>query len=196
MKILRKKYYLDFFFPKFCLNCQRVNNSYLCFSCFKKINYNGAIIKSPLLNVTESIVIGSSDDPILNQLIKAYYFKGIKEIAIILAELFRIFWQGKNFNKPINYYLRAFPENNLAISRRGYNANLEVSRLIATHFNYPLITRNNKKKPEEINLLIFSIFQVPEKKLKKLLLTLPKAKKIYLVLLVEKEAKNNFTNYL
>lgn len=196
MIIQRKNFLLDFCFPKFCLGCYKNCNSYLCFSCFKKITYTGQIINSLLLYVKESIIIADSSDPILNKLIRAYYFQGIKEISIILAELFRVFWQGRNFSKPRNYQLFAFPESRQDISRRGYSANQEIVRLIATHFNYPLLNAEAKEEGLKTSLIVFSIFQIPKKKLMKELLKLPGHKEVYLVFLVAREASQNFTNYL
>jgi len=169
MKILNKKTILNFFFPKYCLSCYQLNDSYLCFSCLKKINFIGEIKNYKINNVNKLFVVSNFKDSTIKKLIKAYTKQGIKEIGFILKELLRLFWQGRNINSNINYFLLPCPQNKLNARRCGYDANLEIAKIFAKQFGYNLLDNKNKKEIARENIIIIAISFRKTKKIEKLI---------------------------
>ncbi len=99
---------IDFFFPKYCLNCHALN-SWLCPTCFKKINLSQATCficgkiktrgeicplclyhqgeKEKIWLIKSLIWVGDYKNKILKNLIMALKYGGVKEIADILGSL-------------------------------------------------------------------------------------------------------------
>jgi predicted amidophosphoribosyltransferase len=169
MKILNKKIILDFFFPKYCLSCYKLNNNYLCFTCLKKINFIGEIKNYNINNIDKLIAVSSLQDATINKLIKAYTKQGIKEISSILVELLRLLWQGRNINSNINYFLLPCPQNKFDTKRCGYDANLEIAKKFAQQFDYNLLINKNKHEMTKENVMIITACFRKTKKIEKLI---------------------------
>lgn len=169
MKIMSKKTILDFFFPKYCLGCQKLNDSYLCFSCLKKINFVGEIKNYKINNVNKLFVASNFKDATIKKLIRAYTEQGIKEINLILAELLRLFWQGRNIHSNINYSVLPCPQNKLDAKRCGYDANLEIAKKFAKQFGYNLLDNKNKHEITKENVMIITACFRKTKKMERLI---------------------------
>lgn len=162
---------LDFIFPKYCLNCHKNFNTYLCQACFKKIPFGGKIRNK---NIKENIDINqifSACQPKSSlgiKLVSYYHNKGVKDLGTTMANFMQIFWQSKLIFKNKNYILIPYPEKKLNVRQRGFHASLLLTKLLAYKLGYSYLKRINYKEVSNKDILIISDYIKNQKKLKKI----------------------------
>ena len=144
----------DLFFPKKCIGCGK-NGSYLCDSCFSKIdiasnNYcficerpsiNGILcpICRKKTNLDRLIWVNSYSNPLIENLIKAFKYKYVEELAIPLSKLLI---KGLENNSGIpnvnNTIIVPIPLHKKRIRERGFNQAELLAKHVANYFSIPL----------------------------------------------------------
>lgn len=160
--------WLDFLFPKKCLICQKDNNSYLCFNCFKKLqikeptcpncgqkNQLGELCKHCQKNyiIKGVLVAGNLKDKNLANLIKFYKYNFIKDLAKPLSLFLINFLREQVIKNPIillnnksqqklnlnDFSLIPVPLSNKRLKWRGFNQSQLLAKNIAKKFNLELL---------------------------------------------------------
>ncbi len=171
-----KKNLSNFFFPKYCLSCQRLK-TWLCSDCFLKIkkpkttcflcnkeNKDGKICplclyyqgdKSHFLSFNHLIYYSSYKEKTNKKLISALKYGGVKEIADILSFMIneKINENWKNFEAELFYV----PSNKLQEKIRDYNQTKLIAQNLATlnknlKLNHGLITKKFKQRQTSKNV--------------------------------------------
>lgn len=178
-----------FLFPGQCLICQKESNHYLCFECFKKIKLASATCLScgqasklgqfcptcqKKFYLDGVLVAGDLADKNLAQIIKAFKYHFLKELAWPLSSLLVKHLQGQVIKNPLmpssqdnfkieDLVLLAVPLSKRRERWRGFNqshllAQKVSSRLNIEYWNYLKRVKyqkpqvNLKKKERQLNL--------------------------------------------
>jgi ComF family protein len=107
---------LDFLFPKYCILCNKKNDNFLCFDCFKTISFKnpscpgcGTVSQigefcsdcQSKFNLRGVLVAGNFGDKNLNIIIKNYKYKFIKDLSYPLALYLSTFLENNFIANPI-----------------------------------------------------------------------------------------------
>ncbi|HPT08392.1 MAG TPA: double zinc ribbon domain-containing protein [bacterium] len=157
---------LDFLFPKYCILCQKKNDNFLCFNCFKTITFKDP--SCPNCNTTSHIgefcpacqnkfslrgVLSAGDfsNKNLNIIIKNYKYKFVKDLAYPLALYLSTFLENNFLPSPIlknisttnilvlsDFLLIPVPLSKKRQRWRDFNHSELLAKIIAKKFNLKL----------------------------------------------------------
>lgn len=162
-----KEAVLDILFPRVCLNCEKPldgKNEFICNACFSSIKINSAFFcpicrgRLPGMEKTchpkSSFILapaGEYNDPVLQNMIQSFKYKGIENFAPVLGEL--LIRHVKNCGLQIpqlsNYLITYVPLHKSRERQRGFNQARLLAEYIAKHFNLPLVESLERKKKTE-----------------------------------------------
>ncbi len=160
--------WLDFLFPKKCLVCQKDNENYLCFECFKKLqNRKPSCLKCGAdsrlgefckncqkdFEITGILVAGNFQDKNLANLIKFYKYNLIKDLSYPLSLFLINFLKEQLIKNPIlpqkiknnrdinleEFSLLPVPLSDRRLKWRGFNQSELLAQNIAKKFNLELL---------------------------------------------------------
>ncbi|HTK03683.1 MAG TPA: ComF family protein [Alphaproteobacteria bacterium] len=135
--------FLDFFFPKNCLECKK-EGKYICELCLAKVSKKGWSGNTYSIFRYEGVI---------RKAIIALKYKFSFEIAKELAE---VCVKNLNLNLTTNYYsLIPVPLHYLRQNMRGFNQSEEVGKLIAKSMNWkfvPELLIKTKKTHQQVGL--------------------------------------------
>ncbi|HOZ53224.1 MAG TPA: double zinc ribbon domain-containing protein [bacterium] len=167
--------WLDFLFPKKCLICEKDNEDYLCFNCFKKLKNKKPIClecgsETKLgefcnncqknYDLRGILVAGDFNDKNLASLIKSYKYNFIKDLAHPLSLFLINFLKEQlirnpilpklvNYNQIINlrdFSLLSVPLSKKRLRWRGFNQSELLAQNIAKEFDLELLSDLKKIK--------------------------------------------------
>lgn len=164
-----KEKILDFFYPRFCLFCQK-EKTYLCPECFSKIK----IYPSPFCPYCRSrspdarickrckkalfgfVAAASYKDEVLRILIDHFKFNFIKELTGPLAFLiFKFLKENPEiefFKNPLDFWLVPIPLHPRRLRWRGFNQAKEIAKVLSPLLKIPLksdlLLRKKSTKPQ------------------------------------------------
>ena len=134
-------FFLDLFFPKFCLNCGKPN-FYLCSDCLALIEISNKV----LLNTRflSSLYFATNyQNFLVKQLVQKFkYSPFAKELAkdlalIIITYLENLEKQPQFLKNPQEYLLIPVPLHKKKLKRRGFNQATEIGKIIAGYYSIP-----------------------------------------------------------
>jgi len=169
-----KDFLLDLIFPKECLSCKQ-SGTYLCQSCFKKIEFNikkyCPLCKKDLENINickncqektylDNIWVSANyNNQILQDLIHCYKYQFIEELSSILSGIMIKYILDNNIfiNENItqeNTIIIDIPLHKKRYLKRGFNQSDLLARDISNHFSIDKFNLLKRKKNtvSQINL--------------------------------------------
>jgi len=149
-----KNFFLDLFFPKFCLNCQR-EGSYLCLDCqglleIQKENFCPVCQKRALnfktcrncqrkTNLNGFFFALNYENPLIKKLIHKFkYDPFIKDLAEILADLIISHLTLVEFKFPENSIFLPIPLTKRRLKWRGFNQAEEIGKYLSSYYQIPI----------------------------------------------------------
>ena len=128
----------DLLFPLDCQGCNQPG-SWLCSSCFRGLNFNGPQINIPLLD--RVYVASNYNDPLLAQLIKAYKYNFISELAPELGRFLSTYFLGQValFPELTNLALIPIPLSKERQRWRGFNQATLLAKEVTSRTGSPLV---------------------------------------------------------
>lgn len=157
---------LDFLFPKYCILCQKKNDNFLCFDCFKTIPFKnpecpgcGAIsqigefcsVCQSKFNLRGVLAAGDFSNKNLNTIIKNYKYKFIKDLSYPLALYLSTFLENNFIANPVlknisssnilnlnDFLLIPVPLSKQRERWRDFNHSELLAKIIAKKFNLKL----------------------------------------------------------
>lgn len=160
-----KNFFLDFFFPKFCLGCGK-EKTFLCPHCFSKIKIFSApfcpyckarSVEGKICNpclfpkvlkkekrklLTGFIAVSSYKENIIRGLIDAFKYKFVKELALSLALLiFKFLKENPEvefFKNPLDFLILPIPLHWRRERWRGFNQAAEMGKFLSSLLKIPI----------------------------------------------------------
>jgi len=154
MKLFQISFWLKLLFPIACLNCNKLEGTYLCPDCFKLLSFYGEVNKLKLQYVDKILAVSNYQDLPAPLLIHAFKFKAIEEVGKTLAELLRIFWQSRLIFNNLDYLIIPIPLSKKRKKQRGFNQAEVIANIFAYQFNYSLsfdLKRKHKKAQSKLS---------------------------------------------
>ena len=152
-------FFLDLFFPKKCLGCNK-KDVYICNDCFDKIeiakNNKCPFCDRPVPNtlicekcrekhfLDRLIWAVPYSNPLIKELIKIFKYHYIKELARPLAQL--LLTQCGSYDLPHNAVLMPIPLHERRLKERDFNQAELLAKEIVKHYSLPLETGVLKRK--------------------------------------------------
>lgn len=163
--------FLDFIFPKKCVNCRKFGD-FLCADCFSKISYNQnfqcpVCLKGSVNSFTHSVcerkysmdgaISAVVYNSITGKIIRQFKYKPhISKLAEIISEIMN---EGLAQNESFYYFIEQFkpvvipiPLSSSRERQRGYNHAELLASYVAKYFNLPvrtdLLVRVKDTKPQ------------------------------------------------
>lgn len=154
---------LDFFYPKFCISCNK-ENTYLCPDCFSKIklfpsstcpycnsrSFEGLICKNHRKNLKGFISAVPYSENILRKIIDAQKYSFIKELSKPLAFLiFKFLKENPEiefFKNPTNFVIIPIPLHSRRLRWRGFNQAEEIAKELSPLLKIPIETKILSRK--------------------------------------------------
>ncbi|MDO8436200.1 MAG: hypothetical protein Q7S82_02330, partial [bacterium] len=136
-----KKFFLDLFFPKFCLNCQK-EGDFLCEDCKALLEISPFHRSFPGRGIADLYIPLSYQNPLVKSLIRHFKYEPfVKELATTLASLIISHFQLLD-NKPdfTDYIIIPIPLSKKRLKWRGYNQSEELGKELAEFFKIPSIS--------------------------------------------------------
>ena len=152
-------FFLDLFFPKKCLGCNK-KDVYICDSCLNKIEIvpNN---KCPFCDrpVPDTLICEKCrekhfldrliwavpySNPLIKELIKIFKYHYIKELARPLAQL--LLTQCGSYDLPHNAIVMPIPLHERRLKERDFNQAELLAKEMAEHYSLPLETEALKRK--------------------------------------------------
>jgi len=151
-----KKLFLEIFFPKICLNCQR-EGDYLCQDCLATLDILNSHQKCSTKNLKDLYFALPYQKTITKKLIQKFkYPPFIKELSQPLASViishFQLLEKRENFS---DFILIPVPLDKKRLRWRGFNQAEEIGEKIAKFFKIPLLSDcliKIKKTTEQVEL--------------------------------------------
>ena len=153
-----KKFALDVLFPKFCFGCAK-EGVFLCAPCEKDINDTINVQKCPVCslrnfsglvcppckkytNLSRFLFAHSYKNPLARELIHAFKYQGIIELAQPLAGL--MVRTVKNFEVPLRktMLMAPIPLHPARLRSRGFNQSEMLASILAKEFELELVADN------------------------------------------------------
>lgn len=164
---------LDMIFPKYCLGCGQ-EGSFLCQDCFKNIPLNNSVLcplcgqRSPSGRICEHCLRKKSDplsgllaasdweNELLRQIIYAYKYNFVAELALPLSELMRQFLSSHLIHfEHKKLILVPVPLHQRRLAWRGFNQAELLAENIASAFGLELFLGLKRKKftPPQVEIV-------------------------------------------
>ena len=153
------KFFLDLFFPKKCLNCNKAG-AYICNDCLNKIeiarNNRCPFCDRPVPNtlicekcrerhsLDQLIWATSYSNPLIKELIRIFKYHYIKELSQPLSSL--LLAQCGSCDLQHNAIVVPIPLHKKRLKNRGFNQAELLAKEIARHYSLPLETEILKRK--------------------------------------------------
>lgn len=119
---------LDIVFPTQCLLCTKPG-TLLCASCAGKLPIRPVLLRHPSTNLASITVCANYEDAAIRQLITAYKFNGIRELA---SPLGRILEHGMRASRlPQSVLLMPIPLHRRRENNRGFNQSELLAKYLA-----------------------------------------------------------------
>jgi len=145
----------DLLFPIECLSCGQ-EDFWLCQNCFNKIKTYDKIFPftEPIKYLNGVISACPYNQTLLKNLIHAFKFNYLEDLAQPLAKILIEFWENNSVRarqknvrarrgapqQIINPIIIPVPLNKKRLLERGFNQAELIAKIFAEHFNYPLLT--------------------------------------------------------
>jgi len=138
-----EKNFLDLFFPKFCLGCQK-EGDYLCQDCLFLIDFSDRVFKKGK-EISGLYCATDYENFLVKRLIQNLKYEPFaKGLASTLAFLIIIYF--KNLEKPPEFlkkkegfYLIPIPLYKKRLKWRGFNQAEEIGKFLSKYFEIPLL---------------------------------------------------------
>jgi len=159
-------YFAKLLFPRLCFNCGKYSDDFLCYDCFKKINFNKSLFCSKCLRRLPDIehrhsnfpvlaTAGSYDDPIIRNLIFSLKYQKFKKAAIPLASIIAYYINNINlipYLKQNQFAIVSIPLYYKREKMRGFNQSeligKELSKKLCLPFERAILKRIKNTKPQ------------------------------------------------
>lgn len=132
-----KEFFLDLFFPKFCLSCQK-EGDYICEDCraLLDISSNHRIFKTKYLDDLYFPLVYKN--PITKKIIQKFkYFPFVKDLSGLLSSFiidhFKLIEKSPDYFK--DFIILAIPQTERRLKWRGFNQSVEIGKELAKYFN-------------------------------------------------------------
>jgi len=144
-----KKFILDLFFPKFCLNCHK-EGTYLCVDCAELLEITGFHQPTRLSPLADLYFAVNYQNPLAQNLIKNFKYEPfIKELGQTIASLIikhfqlmdnqPLFHPAINVDNQANFVFIPVPLHHSRLRWRGFNQAEEICKNLADFFQLPVI---------------------------------------------------------
>lgn len=143
------KFFLDLFFPKFCLGCKK-EGTFLCEDCFSVIEF----AKEPLHfkdNILEKVYfVGEYQNPILKKFIRSLkYPPFLSDLEEELEKIFKTYFSLISFNFS-DYILIPVPLEKKRKNWRGFNQSEKIAKVISKILKFPIFNDIIERKKNTI----------------------------------------------
>ena len=135
--------FLDFIFPKKCINCKKFGD-FLCADCFAKIRYSESM--EPVSGELDGMISAVVYNGVVKKLIRQFKYKPyVSKLSEIISEIMNEgLAQNESFYNFVSKYnptIIPIPLSNRRLRERGYNHAEIIATHVAKYFNLKMDSR-------------------------------------------------------